>query len=214
MGGTSVFTNQGTYRKSAGTGTHTVNIASFTQAGTLEIDTGIVRVVGDYAQGATGALKVTVAGPEPGVGFGQLTVTGRATLDGALTLVTPAGLELTKGESPPVITAGSRSRFFSTASGGALANTLFLAATYTGGGASLNVAPPDSTITALTLVGEHLEFQIIGVAGQAYRIDASINLIDWKPITTVMLPGSGVGLFMTDAISAYSQRFFRSVFAP
>ena len=140
-----IFTNQGDVLSQIhGNGQRTVNIASFVQAGTLKIDTGVVRVVGNYAQGATGALRLTVAGPEPGVGFGQLEVTGRTTLDGALTLVTPAGLELTKGESLPVITAGSRSGFFSTVSGGALANSLFLAATYTGGGASLNVAPPDS----------------------------------------------------------------------
>jgi len=213
-GGTSSFRNEGTYRKSAGTGTHTVNIASFTQAGALEIDTGIVQVVGNYTQGPTGALKVTVAGPEPGTGFGQLIVTGTTTLDGALTLVTAAGLELARGESLPVITAGSRTGFFSTVSGGVVANSLFLATTYSGAGTTLRVAPPDSAITALTLVGERLEFHIIGVAGQAYRVDASIDLIDWKPLTTITLPGSGVGLFTTDDIRAFPQRLYRSVFAP
>ena len=48
---------------------------------------GLVNIVGNYVQGATGLLNIEIGGTTPGTGFDQLAVTGNATLNGVLALV-------------------------------------------------------------------------------------------------------------------------------
>ena len=54
-GGTSIFTNQGTYRKSTGSGTHSIDIARFVNEGTVAAESGVMR----FGTGTT----VSASGP-------------------------------------------------------------------------------------------------------------------------------------------------------
>ncbi len=57
--------------------------------------TGVLTIAGDYTQGSGASLTTNLGGPNPGSDYSQLTVTGRATLDGTL------DVELIDGFSPP-----------------------------------------------------------------------------------------------------------------
>jgi hypothetical protein len=100
------------------TGSGTV-AASVINAGTIAPATtgGVLSITGTYTQKSTGAFAITVEGTTPGNGFGQLAVTGTATLGGQLSVSTGAGFTPTSGETFSVVTSGSRARQFSSITG-------------------------------------------------------------------------------------------------
>ncbi len=66
-----------------------------------------LRIQGDYHAFAGAILNITVAGAgTPGEDFGQLLVTGEATLAGSLAVTVEAGAELARDETFTVLTAG------------------------------------------------------------------------------------------------------------
>lgn len=213
-GGTSIFQNEGTYLKSAGTGTHTLSLVRFVQSGTLGIGTGVVRVVGDYSQGSGATLQTRVAGREPGTGFGQLQVTGKATLDGALAVASAGGLDLAAGEALPFLTASSRAGFFTTATGGAVSRELYLTPTYMDRGVDLRVTGPGAVLGTVTRVNGQIRIRVIGVAGQRYGVEASTDFNDWILLSPLIIPGSGVAEFMAADLREFPHRCYRTVFDP
>jgi autotransporter-associated beta strand protein len=68
---------------------------------------GILTVNGAYLQGSDGALDEVLAGLTAGTGYGQLVVTGSATLDGLLDVTTAAGFNLSVGETFTILEFGS-----------------------------------------------------------------------------------------------------------
>jgi hypothetical protein len=54
------------------------------------------------------------------------------------------------------------------------------------------------------------QFNVSGVAGLDYTLEASTNLVDWVPLWTNASPFS----FTETNTEAYPQRFYRSVFIP
>jgi hypothetical protein len=133
LGGTATLTNAGLLRKSAGTGTTSMQLA-FSNAGTVQVQSGTIsltgnftntgnltlgpgslfRVTGNYSQGPSGTLEVQL-GDVPASGqFGQLVVTGQATLDGTLQIDLVNGYMPNPGDTFTIVTFGSRSGDFTT----------------------------------------------------------------------------------------------------
>lgn len=86
---------------------------------------GILTVSGNYTQGASATLAIEVASDsEAGTSHDQLAVTGNASLDGTLDIITDSGFTPGVGASPGdigdtfvIVTASSRSGQFSTVNG-------------------------------------------------------------------------------------------------
>jgi hypothetical protein len=70
-------------------------------------------------------------------------------------------------------------------------------------------ATPTLTVDPASTNGQ-FQFDILGVTGLNYSVQASSNLIDWAPLTTNVSPFT----FADTNSTAFPQRFFRSVFIP
>jgi hypothetical protein len=81
--------------------------------GTLRItSTGIFNVGGIYNQTTNGSLVIEIGGTTAGAGYGQLNVTGTASLAGSFTAVLVNDFAPSIGDSYAVITYGSRNGLF------------------------------------------------------------------------------------------------------
>jgi hypothetical protein len=78
---------------------------------------GVLTIVGDYTQTSGGVLVMEIGGLLPGTDFGQLNVTGQATLDGTLTVHLTGGFVPSSGSSFAILTFGSASGVFATLNG-------------------------------------------------------------------------------------------------
>jgi fibronectin-binding autotransporter adhesin len=100
---------------------------------------GILSVTGTYAQAAGASFDELVAGSGAGSGYGQLAVTGTATLAGTLSVTTAGTFSPTAGQLYHAITASSVSGNWATVAGG-FANP--------GVGYTLEYNPSDFTLLA------------------------------------------------------------------
>ncbi len=82
-------------------------------AGSIDLASGTLNVTGNYTQEASGAFEVAIGGLAAGSQFGQLNVTGLATLNGALSVSLIGDYTPPSGDSYRVLTFGSRSGDFS-----------------------------------------------------------------------------------------------------
>jgi outer membrane autotransporter protein len=78
---------------------------------------GVLRIMGNYTQTATGNLTVKVGGTDPSL-YDQLAVSGCATLDGTLTVTLVGNYVPATGDSIAVLTSTSQSGTFSHPLGG------------------------------------------------------------------------------------------------
>ena len=93
---------------------------SFTNNGVIRPDFhpgGGLTVQGNLTQGAAGRIELTVGARDPSLNHRSLTVTGSATLGGALEVITGSGFNETSGEVFDVMTFASRSGDFSVVEG-------------------------------------------------------------------------------------------------
>ncbi len=214
VGGISTFRNEGTYRKSGGTGTNTINIVSFVQSAALEINVGVIRVIGNYAPGAGSSLKTLIGGTTPGAQFGQLQVSGSATLTGPLLLGLTNSFTPATNQTFQILTAASRSGFFNGTTGSALGSGLYLTPAYLANGVRLNVVDGLPGITNLAKVAGKFQFQLSGTVGGNYRIEATTNFSNWTAISTNQVPGSGITNFIDADSALLPYRFYRALFLP
>jgi len=212
--GTSTFRNEGTYRKSAGSATHTIQIVSFVQLGNLEVLTGFIRVVGNFSPGVGSTFKTFIGGTTPGTGFGQLQVSASATLAGTLSLALTNGFAPATNQTFQIITAGSRSGVFPVVVGSAVGNGLYLTPAYLANGVRLNVVNGTPTLTNLARASGRFQFQLQGTVGGNYQIDATTNLANWVSIATNQIPGAGFTDFIDTDSAFFPYRFYRVLFLP
>jgi hypothetical protein len=69
---------------------------------------------------------------------------------------------------------------------------------------------PAPELSATTFVGGQLSFNLTGVTGYQYVIEASPDLIFWQPLQTNVAPFT----FTTTNAAGYSQEYFRAAFIP
>ena len=65
----------------------------------------------------------------------------------------------------------------------------------------------------LPVSGEGFRFLLNGEAGRDYRIDSSINLLDWLPLGAVSLTNSAAP-FVDSSGGSFGRRFYRAVVVP
>ncbi len=99
---------------------------------------GTLTIQGNYTQTAAGALDINVAGPGT---YGQLTVSGTATLAGALNVALTNGITPTAGTWFRILTFAARSGDFSTETGLSLSKNTFFVSSYGESDLSLVLGP-------------------------------------------------------------------------
>lgn len=70
---------------------------------------------------------------------------------------------------------------------------------------------PLSRLTDTMLVNGTCRFMLHGVAGEVLTIQASSNLVNWLPLSTHTIPGSGAVLIIDSTMLNQPRRFYRAV---
>jgi len=82
-----------------------------------EVMTGVLTIVGNYTQMATGVVEIELGGTVPGTGYDQLNIWGVATLGGQLTASALPGFTPAPGDIFDVVTYASHVGQFDSYSG-------------------------------------------------------------------------------------------------
>jgi hypothetical protein len=102
----------------SGSGTVTAAVVLSGQVNPGGVDSsGVLTIVGNYTQEASGVLTIELGGLTPGTQFDQLKVSGSATLNGTLDVSTIGGFTPGSGDSFQVLTYGSHTGEFETING-------------------------------------------------------------------------------------------------
>jgi hypothetical protein len=129
-------TNTATGHLTIGAGYTLAVQGSFLNAGILEIG-GTISIQGNYTQTADAALDIDIAGP---TAFGTLTVSGTATLAGALNVAVSNGYTPALGATFTILTFVARSGDFGTENGLIFSPSEFFVANYLGNTLTLVVS--------------------------------------------------------------------------
>ena len=108
--GTGTFENAGLLRKSGGSNS-IIAVPFNNQGGTIEVDSGTLSLTqGDYTQSG-GAVNIVLGGRAAGQ-FGQLALSGQATLSGPLNVTLTNGFVPVPGDQFVILTSAGLSGFF------------------------------------------------------------------------------------------------------
>ena len=129
------FNNGGTLIKSGGSAAAQPFHCVFANSGTVDLRAGILNFAAGYTQTSTGLLKVSIGGTTAGTQYARGSVSGTATLGGALNVVLTNAFTPTVGDLFQIMSFSSRSGDFATKSG----------LTYAGG--SMSYAATNSAVT-------------------------------------------------------------------
>ena len=176
---------------------------------------GILTVTGNYTQTAAGALTVNIEGLTVGTQYGQLAVSGIATLDGTLNIDLLNGYAPNTGDTFSLVTYSSFTGSFATVNGTSLGIHQLFETDYLTGGvdlidvlAAINVTP--STGLTTTQAGGTAQFSVVLAAQPTadvtiglYSSDTSLGTIstssltftpdDWNAAQTVTITGVNDG---------------------
>ena len=132
--------NSGTLEANGGT----ISVSSdFDNSGTVNLASGTLTVSGDYTQESNGALDIGIGGTTAGSQFGQLNVSGQASLDGALNLGLLNGYMPAIGDSYEIMNFGSVTGSFAVETGVYIGSFEGFDPTYGSSGLDLIVASMD-----------------------------------------------------------------------
>lgn len=212
--GTSVFHNEGIYRKATTQGTNIIQIVSFVQAGRLEVLAGTTRIVGSCNFAPGSSFRTLIGGPNPGLDFGQLQVSGSTTLSGTLELGLLNGFTPSTNQTFPIILSASRSGTFASFLGGFIAEGFYFRPTYPATGVRLEVIDGTARFAKPVRTNGQFNVQIQGVINGAYQIESSTNLLDWSILATNTIPIGGVSTWVDPAPPILPRQFYRAVFLP
>jgi len=207
--GFEMFDNAGTIRKIAGLGTTTISIP-FANTGTLDVQSGIIRISGPYTQtGGTMNFGITSLAY-----FGQIAFAAAAPLTGTLSVNFDGTYFPSAGDSFPLVTYGSRAGAFSAFALPSVAQwqTNYSATTFTLSVLSVIGGPP-VTLTPVSYGSGTFTLQINGSVGPTYILLASTNLVSWLPLITNTPSVMPLTLMDTNA-GKFSHRFYRALVGP
>lgn len=97
-----------------GTITASVQNGALIDPGTTTPGEGLLTIAGNYTQTSAGMLRVDIKGTTPGVTYDQLSVSGTASLNGTLDIMTARGFKPTPSDQFIVVTAQTRTGTFAT----------------------------------------------------------------------------------------------------
>ena len=171
--GVSNFTNQGTIQATNG-GSLSVAAAAWTNQGVMEADTGsVVKASGNLTLAATSQVNVEVSGTTAGA-FGQIVVSGSASLNGTLNVIAGAGFTVNTGDAIQVMTFASYTDNFVNVTGTSFGRYAFLVETIANDAVTLTATMSAEDLAAGTIVAS-----VTGVAGQDVSITyTAANLSD------------------------------------
>ena len=172
-------------------GTLNDSATSFTNNGTLSIDTGAaasLAISGNYTQTSTGALNVELGGTTAGTLYDQLNVSGTAVLAGSVNIALINGFTPSSGNTFQIMTFGSVSGTFATYNGTSLSNGLLL-------------LTPSQTATAVTLTTSMAPTAdlALGVTAQPAQVTLGGNLTYVVTVTNNG-PNDAQGFVLTDIL--------------
>jgi fibronectin-binding autotransporter adhesin len=180
---TPVFNNDGTLRKTAGTGS-TVWQGTFNHNGLLELQSGLFSFGTTPNIGAASSLTVFLGGTTAGTQFGQVVV-GNITFAGTLNVVLTNGFVPAVSNSFHIINGGTGSGVFTNTTGRVLGNGLVLDTNYAGGDLTLKAlavnTAPSFTFTNFSSVDGAQEWvrdaSNLSAQGVKVAVDGSGNVI-------------------------------------
>ncbi|MBI3879322.1 MAG: hypothetical protein HY301_04570 [Verrucomicrobia bacterium] len=208
-----VFTNSGTFRKSAGAGTTTLAVA-FNNTGTVDGAMGLIIFSGGFTSAVSSELRFTLSGVGVGTGFGQVRFATATPLNGRLSA------QVANGFNPPpetrykVITAGLGSlppTISRIAGNGYVLDYFKSLDTFTFVTDTANLVLPPLLRPLVTPTGTW-SVLIQGPPGLAYRVEAttSFSPTNWSTLFTTNAPTGIVEFFLND-FPSYPKRFYRAV---
>jgi hypothetical protein len=216
-GGTPRFDNAGTFRKSGSTGTTAIGgSVSFTNYGTVDIQTGVLAANGGYASSSNAVLNCAIAGTIPATNYGQLQVSGSVTLNGTLSVNLTNNYIPATNDSFTVLTAGTRNGTFANFIYPSNQVSMLLSNTST----SVIVRVTDVLVVAKPLLmppqlsGSNINLTWTAVSNTTYRVEFNPDL---DPSNWNALPGDVTAV--TDVASkldilTLSNRFYRIQIIP
>lgn len=139
--------------------------------------------------------------------------TGTAQIDGTLGLSRINDFVPAPADTFQILDAGSVIGTFANTIGRITGNGLFFDPEYQDFAVVLVQKEGTPTIESSTLAfsGQGFSFDISGIEGRTYTIEASTNLLDWIDLDTVVAPNNIFDFIDTDA-SFFTRRFYRVVF--
>ncbi|MCX6864693.1 MAG: hypothetical protein NTV46_00490, partial [Verrucomicrobia bacterium] len=175
-----LITNAGTLRKSAATGTTTINIP-VNNSGTVEALVGTINFNSEYS----GTLSASLAGTTAGTDYGKIQFSQPPHFSGPFTLTLRNGFLPLTGDTFDIASFPSATGDFSDFVGLDLGNGLHLAPHFEGGGLTLvTTFQPLQTVPTLTISrtvsGVFLRWPGEYTNWALYR---SIDLKTWEPAT-------------------------------
>ena len=148
------FQNRGLVWKSAGTNASTLSLPFNNQDGSIQVDSGTLRLANASFSQGSGTLTIQLGGRGAGQS-GQLSVSGSASLGGPLTVTLAGGFVPVVGDQFQIVSSGSRSGAFST-----LDVPAGIAVLYTNSGVVLSVTGAVSGTVSAPLRIASLEYPL------------------------------------------------------
>jgi hypothetical protein len=209
-GGAPRFDNAGTLRKSANTGTTTINGLPFNNSGTVDIRSGILAATGGYTSSSNALLNCALGGTLAGTNYGQLQVAGAVNLNGALSVDFVNGFLPALNDSFTVVTAGTRSGTFGSFSYPATLATMQLSNTPNSVLVLVSrLGPADRVLVPPQISGTNITLCWGALSNVTYRVEVNSTL---DPSTWTALGGdvtsSGDLACIADVLTS-SNRFYR-----
>jgi hypothetical protein len=202
------FSNGGTVRKTAGRGTTTISLA-FTNAGTLDVQSGIIQLASSYMQiGGTMNFGIISLGD-----YGQITFSGNAPLTGTLSVNFEDGYFPSAGDSFALVSYASHSGIFTNL---ALPSQAQWQTNYSGTTFTLSVLSASGLpviLKPVSLASGQFTMQLNAEVGPTYILLASTNLTSWTPLATNTPLAMPLILVDTNA-SKFPRRFYRAQVSP
>ena len=204
----SLFYNAGLVRKVAVKANTLIDGVRFVNAGTLEVVTGPLTVVGGF-DGAGGVMTFGISSPTD-YGWIDFGTGGNAPLAGSLSANLLNGYEPDAGTSFPVVTFGSKSGAFTNTTGLFVGSGRYFEPVFTS--TSLNLVAhttnfPAIATDSLVITNGQCHFNYVGTPGRVCEVWVSTNLPQFQLLQT--LTNSTGTLPITDAVTNLPQRFYQ-----
>lgn len=217
-GGTCRFDNAGTFRKLGAGGTTTIDAGlPFSNAGTVDIRSGILAANGGFISTSNALLNVALGGTQAGTNHGQLRTSGTITLNGGLSVDLLPGYTPALNDTFAVLTAGTRNGTFNKFSYPSNVVSMQLSNTPTAVLLGVtNITPPPETTPTLNVQIQAGQFQICWPTSSnaTYRVEFNVDLnsTNWTALSGNISATNSTTCF-TDSLGV-SNRFYRVRLSP
>ena len=179
----------------SGAGTVTANVANAGQVHPAGAGSpGILNITGTYTQTASGALNIEIGGLAAGTGFDRLSISGAATLNGALNVSLLAPFLPAAGNNFQIVNFGSRNGSFDAINGLNIGAGLSFNSNFSSNNLTLVTAGSATPLISLSSLA--LNFGAVAIGGNADQtVTVTNNGIVNLTIASTTLAGANTGEF-------------------